>query len=57
MKGLPEAGAREDEELVFDIENFLWVLFTNTCCAKEQGYQNEKFLGKIGGECKKCGKE
>jgi hypothetical protein len=51
-------GAREDEERVFAIEKFLWVLFTNTCCAKGKRYQNEEFLGKkIGGECKKDDEE
>jgi hypothetical protein len=56
-KGLIGPGAREDEERVFAIEKFLWVLFANTCCAKRKRDQNEEFLGKNGGECKKDDEE
>jgi hypothetical protein len=45
MKGLPGPGAREDEELVFDIENFLGDFSQTPAVPQGKRYQNEEFLG------------
>jgi hypothetical protein len=46
MKGLVGPGAREDEERVFAIEKVLWVILTNTYCAKRKRHKNEEFFWK-----------